>query len=59
MRLSSAEFEDNVKGSLEPEKLADVIVLSQDLFRINPHGMGGTRVRLTIVGGKVVYREGI
>jgi len=44
---------------LEPGKLADVIVLSQDLFRIMPLDISKTRVQLTIVGGKIVHREGL
>jgi hypothetical protein len=52
-----AEFEENQKGTLEPGKLADMIVLSQDLFAVRPLEIGKTRVVLTIVGGKIVYRE--
>lgn len=54
-----AEFEEDRKGSLEPGKLADAIVLSQDLFRISPLEISKTRVLMTIVGGKIVYREGL
>jgi hypothetical protein len=54
-----AEFEEQQKGSLEPGKLADVIVLSQDLFRIPPLTIHTTRVQLTIVGGKIVHRQGM
>lgn len=54
-----AEFEDDRKGSLEPGKLADAIVLSQDLFRVSPLDIAKTRVLMTIVGGKIVYREGL
>ena len=54
-----AEFEDHRKGSLESGKLADAIVLSQDLFRISPLDIAKTRVLMTIVGGKIVYREGL
>ncbi|HEV3206304.1 MAG TPA: amidohydrolase [Terriglobales bacterium] len=44
------------EGSLEPGKLADLIVLSQDLFKIAPGKVASTEVLLTMVGGKVVYR---
>jgi predicted amidohydrolase YtcJ len=54
-----AEFEDLRKGSLEPGKLADAIVLSQDLLRISPLDIAKTRALMTIVGGKIVYREGL
>ncbi|MGH9602246.1 MAG: amidohydrolase family protein [Terriglobales bacterium] len=42
---------------MAPGKLADVIVLSQDLFKISPLDIHKTKVMLTIVGGKVVYEE--
>lgn len=45
------------EGSLEPGKLADLIVLSQDLFKINPSAIVKTEVMLTMVGGKVVYES--
>lgn len=51
-----AEFEENQKGTLEPGKLADVIVLSQDLFAVKPLEIRKTSVVLTIVGGRIVYR---
>jgi len=44
------------EGSLEPGKLADLIVLSQDLFKVAPSNAAKTEVLLTMVGGKVVYR---
>jgi predicted amidohydrolase YtcJ len=53
-----AEFEENSRGSLEPGKLADVIVLSQDLFKTDPLALHKTHVQITIVGGRVAYREG-
>jgi len=46
---------EKTEGSLEPGKLADLIVLSQNLFDIDPHQIGRTEVVLTMVGGKVVY----
>ncbi len=54
-----AEFEEGVKGSLEPGKLADVIVLSQDLFATDPLKISKTTVVMTIVGGKVAHRAGL
>jgi predicted amidohydrolase YtcJ len=53
------EFEEATRGSLEPGKLADVIVLSQDLFKIAPLAIHKTQVQMTIVGGRVVYQEGM
>jgi predicted amidohydrolase YtcJ len=45
------------EGSLEPGKVADLIVLSQDLFHVEPSDIPKTGVLLTMVGGKVVYRS--
>jgi predicted amidohydrolase YtcJ len=50
-----AEFAEKDKGSLEPGKLADLAVLSQDIFTIPPHDLPKTESVLTLVGGKVVY----
>jgi predicted amidohydrolase YtcJ len=45
------------EGSLEEGKLADLIVLDQDLFKIAPSEIHKTKVLLTMVGGKVVYQS--
>lgn len=45
------------EGSLEPGKLADLIIVSQDLFKIPADQTGKTEVLMTIVGGKVVYQS--
>jgi predicted amidohydrolase YtcJ len=50
-----AEFGEREKGTLEPGKLADVVVLSQDIFRIDPEQIPKTKVEHTIVGGRFVY----
>jgi hypothetical protein len=50
-----AAFSDQV-GTLEVGKLADLAVLSQDLFTVAPETIGKTRVLTTMVGGKIVYR---
>jgi predicted amidohydrolase YtcJ len=50
-----AEFAETRKGSIEPGKLADMVVLSRDLFTIPPGEILGTKPVMTIVGGKVVY----
>jgi predicted amidohydrolase YtcJ len=46
-------------GSLESGKLADVIVLDQDLFKVPADAVGKTKVLLTVVGGKIVWRQGM
>lgn len=50
-----AEFAENDKGTLETGKLADLVVLSQDLFKINPSDIDKTKVIYTIVGGRIVH----
>ena len=52
-----ASFEENIKGSLEVGKCADMIVLSQDLFKIDPKEIIKTEVLYTIVGGKIIYKK--
>jgi predicted amidohydrolase YtcJ len=52
-----AGHREKTEGSLEPGKLADLIILSQDLFKIEPSDIGKTEVLLTMVGGKVVYQS--
>jgi predicted amidohydrolase YtcJ len=53
------EFMEQRLGMLQPGKLADVIVLSQDLFKIAPDSIANSKVMLTIVGGKIVWRQGL
>jgi predicted amidohydrolase YtcJ len=48
---------EKTEGSLEPGKLADFIMLDQDLFKIEPSEIGKTEVLLTMVGGRVVYES--
>lgn len=48
---------EKTEGSIEPGKVADLIVLSQDLFKIEPNQIANTEVLLTIVGGKIVYQS--
>ncbi|HHY95196.1 MAG TPA: amidohydrolase family protein, partial [Firmicutes bacterium] len=42
-------------GSLEPGKLADLVVLTEDIFSLPPHELRQVRVYLTVVGGRIVY----
>ena len=51
-----AGHREKTEGSVEPGKLADLIVLSQDLFKIEPDKVANTEVLLTMLGGKTVYQ---
>ena len=50
-----AAFEEQEKGTIAPGKLADLVVLSDDLFSIPPERIKDARVEMTVVGGKAVY----
>jgi predicted amidohydrolase YtcJ len=50
-----ASFEENIKGSLEVGKLADMVVLSDNLLIPNPKNIPQTKVLYTILGGKIVF----
>jgi predicted amidohydrolase YtcJ len=52
-----AGHREKTEGSIEPGKLADLIVLSQDPFTAPANQLSKTEVLLTIVGGKVVYQS--
>ena len=47
---------EKTEGSIEPGKLADLIIVSQNIFEIDPHRIAETKVLTTIVGGRVVYQ---
>jgi hypothetical protein len=53
-----AAFEEKDKGTISPGKLADLVVLSEDLLRIPPERIKDVRVEMTIAGGRVVYKAG-
>jgi predicted amidohydrolase YtcJ len=52
-----ASFEENLKGSIEEGKLADLVVLSGDPKTVSPSKIGDINVDVTIVGGKVVHQK--
>jgi predicted amidohydrolase YtcJ len=55
MGSAYAEFQEQEKGSITPGKLADMVLLSDDIFSIDPVKIRDVRVVRTIVGGKVVF----
>jgi predicted amidohydrolase YtcJ len=52
-------FAEQRSGSLEPGKLADLLVLSDDLLRVEPDGIKDVQVDLTVVGGRIVHDGGL
>ena len=50
-----ASFEEDVKGSIELGKLADLVVLGADPTQVDPMTIKDIPVERTIVGGKTVY----
>ena len=52
-----AEFQENVKGTIEVGKLADLVIISDDIFTLNPIKIKDARVLLTIMDGKVIFES--
>ena len=57
MGAAFAEFQEREKGSITPGKLADMVILSDNIFDLKPEAIRDVKVRTTIVGGKVVHGE--
>jgi predicted amidohydrolase YtcJ len=57
MGSAFAEFQEMEKGSITPGKLADLILLSDDIFSMSPQAIKDVKVEETIVGGKVVFEK--
>ncbi|SHK30695.1 amidohydrolase [Paramaledivibacter caminithermalis] len=52
-----SSFEENIKGSLEIGKLADLVVLSEDLFAIPKEEIKNVYIEMTMIDGKIVYKK--
>jgi predicted amidohydrolase YtcJ len=52
-----AAFEEDIKGSIEPGKLADLVVLQRDLMTDPEERLFDIKVLMTVIGGKVVYER--
>ncbi len=52
-----AEFTENEKGTIAPGKLADLVILNADIFRVDPKDIEKARVVMTVMDGRVVYER--
>lgn len=57
LNTAYANFEDDIKGSITPGKLADITVLDQNLFEVEPMNLPDVEVLYTIVDGNIVYER--
>jgi predicted amidohydrolase YtcJ len=51
-----AGFQEHVKGSIEPGKWADLVVLSDDIMRIDAEKIPDVLAEMTLIGGTIVFR---
>jgi len=58
MGSAYASFDEKIKGSVETGKLADMVVVSEDILGIPPAEIEKSRVEMTVFDGKVIYRRG-
>jgi len=54
-----ASFEEDLKGSVEAGKLADIVVIDRDLTETAPEDVRETKVYMTIINGKILYHKGL
>ena len=50
-------FQENMKGTIEPGKWADLTILSNDIMQVPPKDVLTTEVEMTMIGGKIVYQK--
>lgn len=53
-----ASYEENLKGTLEPGKLADFTVIDQNLLEMSPENIREALIMMTVVGGEIVFQRG-
>lgn len=52
-----ASFEENIKGSITEGKLADIVILSDNLLEIDPSKIKDVEIKTTIFNGKIIYQQ--
>ncbi len=55
MGAAFAEFQEREKGSITPGKLADMVILGDNVFDMKPEAIRNVKVEATITGGRVIY----
>jgi predicted amidohydrolase YtcJ len=55
LNAARANFEETIKGSITPGKLADLVVLNADPARLTADEFKNLQVDMTIIGGKIVW----
>lgn len=53
-----ASFDEEIKGSIEVGKLADLVILNDSILRINPNQIKDLKVETTIIDGEIIYQRG-
>ena len=54
---AAANFEEDIKGSVSPGKVADFILLNEDPFSVSTGCLKDIRVVMTVLGGEIVWSE--
>ena len=57
IQAAYVSFEETVKGTISPGKLADLVVLSDDPTQVAPEEIKGIKVMLTIIDGKIEWEK--
>ena len=52
-----ASFEEEIKGSIEVGKLADLVILNDSILSVNPNQIKDLKVETTIIDGEIIYQE--
>jgi predicted amidohydrolase YtcJ len=52
-------FQENIKGSITPGKLADLVILGDDPTQMSPEEIKKIEIKMTIIGGEIVWRNGL
>jgi hypothetical protein len=52
-----ASFDEKIKGSIQPGKLADMVVLTDDILHMEPSRLNTAKVEMTIFDGRVIYER--